>query len=103
MHQTKYGYTFRYTRSDHFRDECRAILDEHPGFGVEIGLLFLCDSLAKTDVRIYAETDQDIKDLDSEIGDILEQRGLPGELAGAVKQRPVNIEIARGYLESALR
>jgi len=93
------GYTIAFAESDAFREIIESRLPSFRGFEVEIGLLFLADSLAKTDVIIKAETDAKINEQASWVEAEIARRGLNSKLIDAVKQRPVNIAVARRYLE----
>ena len=70
------GYDCAYTRSESFAQTCRMIKREHPLDFVEIGVLFLGDSLAKAN---------------------------PGEgPEDALDQHEINVLVARRYLEQVL-
>ena len=100
--KTEMGYTMAYARSEFFLNAVVEELPKYYGFEVEVGLLFLTDSLAKTDVFLHAEDDEEIEMKSSKaMGEIL-QRGLNRRLINAVKQNPVNTEITRNYLELIL-
>jgi hypothetical protein len=88
-------YDKEFARSREFGVICAGILFRYFSYRVEIGLLFLYDSLAKTDIVATGKTDQ-------ELVDELEQMKLPPELLGAVKQREVNIAVAEGYLRTVV-
>ncbi len=92
------GFTIAFAQSEECRQACQEIASGFPEFQTEIGILFLCDNLAKTDVRIEAETDEEIENQSAQIERALQTRGLNPKLIGGVKQRPVNIAIAKEYL-----
>lgn len=98
--QTDLGYSIAFSESPECHEACTAIAQEFPEFQAEIGLLFLCDSLAKTDIRIDAEKDAEIESQSEIIEQQIAEKKLNPKLVGAVKQRPVNIAIAKKYLES---
>ena len=94
------GYSIAFTSSDDFHDGAQQIQDEQPAFAPEIGILFLADNLSKTDVRLAdVETDEDIEAQMVEIPEMLREQGLNPGLVQAVRQLPVNIAVARQYLE----
>lgn len=93
------GYTLAFVSSERCRLECRRIARRFPEFAPEIGVLFLCDSLAKTDIAIEVQTDEEIEMHTEWIKAEIQERGLDPRLIAAVKQRPVNIAVARTYLE----
>jgi hypothetical protein len=97
--KSEHGYTMAYARSGQFQQDIQDLLPYFNGLAVEIGLLFLADSLSKTDVRIQADTDEELRKEQNTAEQELKERHLPPELIAAVMQRPVQIEIARQYLK----
>lgn len=96
------GYSIAFTESEKCREVCGEIASEFSEFKEEIGILFLCDFLAKTDIIIYAKTDQEIEEQTLEIEQTIQERGLHPKLIAAIKQRPVNIANAKRYLENII-
>ena len=94
------GYTIAFSQSEAFRERAKQLMAEYTDFQLEVGVLFLADSMAKTDIRIDGETDGQIEDQDSLIKDLLEKRGLNPQLIKAVKQFPINRAIAENYLKA---
>lgn len=98
--KTNLGFTMAFANSE----ECKKVSNEiaimYPHFKIEIGILFLCDSLAKTDVRIAAKTDMEINQKSKHIDNIIKKRNLNPKLKDAIKQLPVNIEITKMYLKA---
>jgi|GEM_PF-1585891 len=95
---SKHGYTIRFTSSDDFTGMIRGIMDKHEEYKVEIELLFLIDSLAKTDIFIYAEKYRDIdKEKIKQAMEEINSRGLNPDLIEAVKEVPINIAVAKEY------
>jgi hypothetical protein len=88
-----------FSKSDECTKSCLDISANFIEFKEEIGILFLCDSLGKTDIRINSETDDEIALQDPFIKQILEERKLNPSLIAAIKQLPVNIAIVKRYLE----
>ncbi len=93
------GYTIAFAHSQMFHNSAKRLMEkEYEGFEAEIGLLFLGDSLAKTDIRLLAKTDEEIAASEQLIQELLEKRKLNPKLINAVKQLPVNLAIAEAYL-----
>lgn len=95
------GYTMAYTNGEQFQSRVEGIIEANPGYETEIGLMFLVDSLGKTDIRITAVDDTAIEAQTEQITEQISSRGLNPNLIRSIKQLPVNIEIARRYLEQA--
>lgn len=98
--ESSLGFTIAFANSQECEKVFKEIATEYPLFKIEIGVLFLCDSLAKTDVRIDAKTDEEIEQKSEKINLIIEKRNLNPKLKVAIQQLPVNIELVRKYLES---
>ncbi len=92
-------YNIGFVESEECKKACAWITEKLSEFEQEIGIMFLGDSLAKTDIEIDAKTDKDIEGLTDEIKRILQKRGLKAQLKAAVKERPVNIALAETYLK----
>lgn len=103
--KTKLGYTIAFTKSKQFKESCEEIAKQFPDFKVEIGILFLCDNLAKTDTDmiIKAKTDAEIEKQTPQIEKMIQARQLNPNLIKAIKQIPINVEIARIYLENIFK
>lgn len=97
--KTTTGYSIAFSSSIECKNSCQEIASMFPEFKYEIGILFLCDNLAKTDIRIDVNTDEEIKNKSSEIEHNLKKRNLNPNLIAAIKQLPVSIEVARKYLD----
>jgi hypothetical protein len=100
IRRTDKGYTIAFANSEACQQSCKEIANGYPEYNVEIGILYLCDSLAKTDVRIDADTDEEIAEQTEIIEQIIKERKLNPQLIGAIKQLPVNLAIARKYFEN---
>src|SRR3989344_3823308 len=92
------GFTLEFAQSDKIRGQAESLMAEYDDFKLEIGLLYLADSLAKTDIRIDAKNDQEIKAATPSIEETLKSRNLNPNLINAVKQLPVNIAAVKTYL-----
>ncbi len=88
-----------YLSKENIIDLCDKIIEDYKDVKTELGIFFICDNLAKTDIRIKADTDLEIKEQELEIMKILEQRRLPLELKFIIMQLPVNLKIAEIYLK----
>lgn len=97
--KTAGGYTIAFSESEECKISCEKTAREFKEFREEIGILFLCDSLAKTDVRIDARNDAEIQSQTGRIERMVEELKLKKTLVAAIKQGPVNIAVARRYLE----
>ncbi|MFC1810598.1 hypothetical protein ACFLZH_03800, partial [Patescibacteria group bacterium] len=97
--KTEEGYTLAFSKTDKCKDACKEIADQFPNFKVEVGILFMCDSMAKTDIVVKGETDEEIEAQSDDIKQILDQRGLNPKLIRAVLQRPVNNAMAKAYFK----
>ena len=93
--ESKYGYSIEYAKSVEFRENVFSMLSRFRDYKIEVGLLFLADSFAKTDIAYNNRED-------SEILKELKDRNLNVKLINAVKQKPINIEIAKSYLSVVL-
>jgi len=96
--KTNLGYTLRYSKSNQAKESMLSIMDENKDYQAEIGILFLADSLAKTDIYIKDSNDQEIESQTLPIQKLLQQKNMNPLLLNAIKQRPVNIKIAETYL-----
>jgi len=100
--QSERGFSMAFSRSVACAETARNIAAACPTFSEEIGLLFLCDNLAKTDVKIEAASDDDIARQAEDISSALKSRGLPAALIAAIMQRPVSLAVARAYFRAVL-
>jgi hypothetical protein len=92
-------YTIAFTQSSEFADTAEDLASNYPDMAPEIGLLFLADSLAKTDILISAETDAEIETHDRVIKHLIDEKQLSPKIIRAVKQLPVNAAAAKEYLK----
>jgi hypothetical protein len=96
--KTQMGYTIAYTQSDSCKRDLHSKLPDYKGFEVEIGLLYLSDSLAKTDVTLDVITDEGIESSKSIVEQELIVRNLNPKLIKAVLQSPVNVMLSKTYM-----
>lgn len=97
--KSQHGYTIKFSKSKECEDALLYIASIYPDYKEEIGLLFLCDSLGKTDIRIIANSDEEIEKHENYIYDTLKERNLNPKLIAAIKQLPVNMAICEKYLQ----
>lgn len=97
---SKGGYSMEFANSESLARICNEIQSKYPDFKWEIGVLFLADSLAKTDETVAADSDQEILEQQDAVRQRLQKMGLRPELAGAVLQQPVNMKVAEIYLKT---
>jgi ribosomal protein S10 len=101
------GWSIAYVKSPDFDREATKMMDQHPDMALEMGLLYLGDSMAKTNIRIDADTDEEIESQHNDIEDQINTKlaALPPshkfdpKLIQAAKQLPVNMAAARRYFE----
>lgn len=94
------GFSIAFAKSKKCKQACQKIAKECPEFEAEIGLYFLCDNLAKTDIQIDAKTNEEIEQQVPQAEQAIKEQGLNPRLIGTVKQMPINQALARTYLES---
>lgn len=92
------GYDIAFSNSALFREHANRLIELHPNYALEIGILFLGDSLAKTDIRTMAETDEAVLAQRPMFEAEIQRRNLERKLIKAVLQLPVNVAVARMYL-----
>jgi hypothetical protein len=93
------GYTIAYAKSAAFRGVALDIMKASPELSLEIGLMFVADSLSKTKIMATADTDEGILSQTSALEQEIKQKGLDSRLINQALQQPVNIEIGRQYLQ----
>lgn len=101
----KSGYSKEFLNSSLFNDECLKIIKKHPDFALEVGLLFLGDSLAKTEIHIPKYSDDsyfDKKGKEELIQEIITEKGLNKKIRNAVFQMVINIDASQRFLEMYL-
>jgi hypothetical protein len=95
---TETWYTIEYIHSQEFTQECEKIQANNPEYAKEIGLLYLCDSLAKTDITVFGRTDQELSEKRELAEELVKNKGLPKEMVNSVGQKTVNVFAAKKYL-----
>jgi hypothetical protein len=93
------GYTIAFTETPAFIAAAQQIIDAFPDYALEIGLQFVADSLSKTEVAATAETDAGIAAERRSLEEEIVARGLQPKLIGQALQQPVNLAVARRYLQ----
>ena len=100
--KTPWGYNLKFVQSPECEKIFETIKNSNPDYAIEVWLLFLCDSLAKTDITIYGGDDEELKNKIAEVKQKLEEKKLPPELINTVIQKPVSTTLAKKYLEYIL-
>ena len=93
------GYSIEFSNSEECEKALLNIASLYSDYKEEIGLLFLCDSLGKTDIRIKANNDEEIEKQEIFIYESIKKRKLNPKLVAAIKQLPVNMAICKKYLQ----
>ncbi len=93
-------FNIAYVQSQECLNYCIATMNSNPNYAIEMGLLYLCDSLAKTDINFDAINDEDIKQNYCQILNMVEQNGLNLNLAKVIVQQPINVAFVRAYLSN---
>lgn len=94
--KSKYGYSAAFAKSQEFKDTVLDALSSFEEYKIEVGVLFLADSYAKTDVTFEERTD-------NEILEDLKSQDLNPKLIHAVKQKSVNLEVVKCYFDMILK
>jgi hypothetical protein len=93
------GYTLLFARSEAFTEVARDIIHACPDVALEIGLMFMADSLSKTEIASTASTDEDIELDRASLKQEIKDKNLDPRLINQALQQPVNIEIGKQYLK----
>jgi len=93
--KSQYGYSIAFVKSQEFKNAVLNALPSFEEYKIEVGVLFLADSYAKTDVAFEERTDK-------EILEDLKCQNLNPKLIHAVKQKPVNLEVVKRYFYEIL-
>jgi hypothetical protein len=94
----KNNYTIEFAKSDEFKSVAQDIIDAHPDFALEIGLMFMADSFSKTEVAAKADTDEEIAMQKEKLEQEIKDKSLSPRLINQALQQPVNVEIGKQYL-----
>jgi hypothetical protein len=102
------AYNMNFPNSPQFPELARDVMKSYPGFELEMGLLFIGDSMAKTNIRIDASTDEEIEAqhndlvnrIDRKLAALPEGHKFNPKLIQAAKQMPVNIAVGKKYLQT---
>lgn len=95
------GFTLDFARSDAGRKAMADIIAAYPDYALEIGLMFIADTLGKAEVYAVIDDNGEEHDIAAQKESLereLSSKGLPQSLIGHALQMPANIEIARQYL-----
>jgi len=97
---TDAGYTMKFAETPEFQAAIEGIIDEHPDFAVEIGLQFIADAMSKSEAFSEAADDIGIEMDRYTFEEMLAVKGLNRKLISQVLQVPVNLKVAKTYLET---
>ena len=100
--KTPWGYNLKFVQSPECEKIFETIKNSNPDYVIEVWLLFLCDSLAKTDITIYGKDDEELTSKFAWVAEKLYEKKLPPELINTVIQKPVSTTLAKKYLEYIL-
>jgi len=100
--KTPWGYNLKFVQSPECEKIFETIKNSNPDYAIEVWLLFLCDSLAKTDITIYGKDDEELTSKFAWVAEKLYEKKLPPELINTVIQKPVSTTLAKKYLEYIL-
>ena len=92
-------YTLDSIHTSNTRSLCKGVAEKYSDVQIELGLFYLCDSLAKTGIHIRANTDAELEGQRERVRQKLREENLPPELQAAVLQLPVNVLLAQTYLQ----
>jgi hypothetical protein len=93
------AYDIAHVLTPGFGERCFALMRMNAGYELEVGLLWLADSLAKNGGRVQAETDEELAAKDAEVRAVARQLVADRDLYDSVRQVPVNVAVARVYLQ----
>lgn len=93
------GYSLGFVASPAFDAAARAILNAHPDYALEIGLLFIADGLSKTEVAAEGASDEAIAAQRPALEAEITAKGLNPMLINQALQKPVNLAVAKAYLQ----
>lgn len=93
------GYTMKFADTPEFKAAAQEIIDQHPDYALEIGLMFIADGLSKSEVFATGTTDDEIENERATLTFELAKRGLSPQLIEQALQMPVNLKVAQVYLD----
>jgi hypothetical protein len=92
------GYTIAFAGSSAFSAIARGIMRTYPAYAPEIGLEFIADNLAKSEVIATGRTDESVAAERAHLDTVLQERELSPRLINQALQVPTNLAVARRYL-----
>jgi len=93
-------YDLAHVRATRFGRLCLELMGQNAGYELEIGLLWLADSLAKVGAHFEAETDEELTARDAEIRAAARSLDPTRDLFDPVRQTAVNTAVAEVYLKA---
>lgn len=94
------GYTIAFAQSPVFQRVAGEIIAKNSDVALEIGLMFIADSLGKTEVAATATTDEGIRDQKDQLEQEIHTKGLNPRIINQALQQPVNLEVGCRYLQA---
>lgn len=95
------GYTIAFSQSASAQRIFHELVAQHPTYALEIGLWYVIDSMGKISLRFDAQSDPERIAAQPEMETELAAHGLRPSLINALMQYPVNMHVARAYLQVA--
>ena len=96
--KNNWWYNIKTIKSWILNEEFKKLIWRNSNFVVEIWILFLADTIWKTDIILRAENDDKIEKYEKVVNEVLKDRNLPPELSKAINQLPINIKLVNEYL-----
>lgn len=100
--KSEFGFTFEFLKSETFHKFMRQLYIENTGFQLEIGILFLADSLAKTEIPADLKDISKTKNQSILSQDTIKNHLLESKFVGILEQLPVSCAIVETYLKFCL-
>ncbi len=91
---------FAHVEGPVFEQHAAALRKEFAGFEPELGVLFLADSLGKTNIHIEAESDEEVEAQQPEVLRKINEEGLDPRITQLINQTPINVATSRRFLKS---
>ena len=97
------GYNLAFSKSVSAREIFDELQARHPEYAPEIGLWYIVDSMGKISLRCDADTDEALSASRPQREAEIASSGLRPTLVNALMQFPVNLHVAREYLQEVLK
>lgn len=93
-------YNLAFANSEECKTICEEIAKQYPEYMEEIGIMFFCDNMAKTDFLTGADDDKEIEGLMKDIKKDLNDYKVNERIMTGVKQTPINLAVAEKYMKT---